>query len=104
MAINRAIDVISVNGTPTCVSALNGTDTACMPYNLFQGGMPGDGGIQGVIDGGAELQRYMVNSTFVLGSGRQRILQAVLSGETAFVAAWRPKRHLKPPSAQKRRT
>ena len=51
-AINRAIDVISVNGTPTCVAALNGTDAACIPYNLFQGGLPGDGGIQGVIDGG----------------------------------------------------
>ena len=84
MAINRAVDVISVNGTPTCVSALNGTDAACMPYNLFQGGLPGDGGIGGVIDGGAELQRYIANSTFVLGSGRQRILQAVVSGETAF--------------------
>ena len=80
-AINRAIDVISVNGTPTCVAALNGTDAACIPYNLFQGGLPGDGGIQGVIDGGAELQQYIANSTFVLGTGEQRIIQAVASGE-----------------------
>ena len=90
MAINRAIDVISVNGTPTCVAALNGSDTACMPYNLFQGGRPGDGGIQGVIDGGPELQRYIANSTFVLGTGRQRIVQAVLSGETAFALPGAP--------------
>ena len=46
--INRAVDVISVAGVPTCVSALNGTDTSCIPYNLFQGGQPGDGGIDGV--------------------------------------------------------
>ncbi|MCY4013199.1 MAG: TonB-dependent receptor [Gammaproteobacteria bacterium] len=90
MAINRAIDVISVNGTPTCVAALNGSDPACLPYNLFQGGLPGDGGIQGVIDGGPELQRYIANSTFVLGTGRQRILQAVVSGETAFALPGAP--------------
>ena len=90
MAINRAIDVISVNGTPTCVAALNGTDPACIPYNLFQGGLPGDAGIQGVIDGGAELQRYIANSTFVLGTGRQRIVQAVVSGETAFALPGAP--------------
>ena len=81
IAMNRAIDVISVNGTPTCIAALNGTDASCIPYNLFSGGLPGDGGIQGVIDGGAELQQYIANSTFVLGTGKQRIIQAVASGE-----------------------
>ena len=81
LAINRAVNVISVNGAPACVAALNGTDPACIPYNLFQGGLPGDGGIQGVIDGGAELQRYIANATFVRGAGEQRILQAVASGE-----------------------
>ena len=81
IAMNRAIDVISVNGTPTCIAALNGTDASCIPYNLFSGGMPGDGGIQGVIDGGAELQQYIANSTFVRGTGKQRIVQAVASGE-----------------------
>ncbi|MCY3813560.1 MAG: TonB-dependent receptor [Gammaproteobacteria bacterium] len=90
MAINRAIDVVSVNGTPTCVAALNGSDPACIPYNLFRGGMPGDGGIQGVIDGGEALQRYIANSTFVLGTGRQRIVQAVVSGETAFALPGAP--------------
>lgn len=84
VAMNRAIDVISVNGTPMCVAALNGSDSACIPYNLFSGGMPGDAGIQGVIDGGPELQQYIANSTFVRGTGKQRILQAVVSGELPF--------------------
>ncbi len=84
ISMNRAIDLINVNGTPTCIAALTGVDTACIPYNLFQGGMPGDGGIQGVIDGGAELQQYIANSTFVLGNGKQRIFQAVASGEVPF--------------------
>ena len=89
-AINRAVDVISVNGTPTCVSALDGTDSACVPYNLFSGGLPGDAGIQAVIDGGEEVQRYIASSTFVLGSGEQRILQAVASGEFPFALPGAP--------------
>ena len=90
LAMNRAIDVISVNGTPTCVAALNGTDAACIPYNLFQGGLPGDGGIQGAIDGGAELQQYIANATFVRGAGEQRILQAVASGELPLAVPGAP--------------
>ena len=90
IAMNRAIDVISVNGTPTCIAALNGTDTSCIPYDLFSGGMPGDGGIQGVIDGGAELQQYIANSTFVLGTGKQRIIQAVASGEVPLTLPGAP--------------
>lgn len=83
-AITRAVDVVNVNGVPTCVSALNGTDAACIPYDLFSGGMPGDEGIQGVKDGGEELQRYIANSTFIRGSGEQRILQAVVSGQSGI--------------------
>ena len=93
-AITRAIDVINVAGTPTCVSALNGADSACIPYNLFQGGMPGDAGIQGVIDGGDALQQYIANSTFVNGTGEQEILQAVVSGQSGIVIPGRSERHL----------
>ena len=92
ISMNRAINVISVNGTPTCIAALNGTDSSCIPYNLFSGGMPGDGGIQGVIDGGAELQQYIANSTFVLGSGKQSIIQAVASGEIPLTIPGAPSR------------
>ena len=89
-AINRAIDVISVNGRPVCVASLTGTDSSCVPYNLFQGGLPGDGGIQAVIDGGEELQQYIATSTFVLGTGRQRIVQAVVSGESPLAVPGAP--------------
>ena len=89
-AITRAIDVISVSGTPTCVSALQGADDACIPYNLFGGGLPGDAGIQAVIDGGDDLQRYIANSTFVNGTGEQAILQAVVSGQSAIAIPGAP--------------
>ena len=82
--INRAVDVISVAGVPTCVSALNGTDTSCVPYNLFQGGLPGDQGIQGVLDGGQELQSYIANSTYINGDGEQTTFTAYVTGDTGY--------------------
>ena len=83
-AINRAVDVVSVNGVPTCVSALNGTDSTCVPYNLFQGGLPGDEGIQGVIDGGQDLQNYIANSTYINGDGEQTTFTAYVTGDTGY--------------------
>ena len=83
-AINRAVDVVSVNGVPTCVSALNGTDSTCVPYNLFQGGLPGDQGIQGVLDGGQELQSYIANSTYINGDGEQTTFTAYVTGDTGY--------------------
>ncbi len=84
LAINRAMDVVSINGVPTCVSAINGTDPSCVPYNLFSGGLPGDGGIQAVIDGGQELQNYIANATYIHGDGDQEIMSAYLTGDTGI--------------------
>ena len=83
-AINRAVDVVSVNGVPTCVAALNGTDSTCVPYNLFQGGLPGDQGIQGVLDGGQELQSYIANSTYINGDGEQPTFTAYVTGDLGY--------------------
>lgn len=83
-AINRAVNVVNINGVPTCVSALDGSDNACVPYNLFQGGLAGDAGIQGVIDGGAELQQYIANATYVNGDSKQTVLSAFVSGDTGI--------------------
>ena len=88
--INRAIDVISVNGVPTCVASLSGIDANCMPYNLFSGGQPGDAGIDAVREGGAVLQNYIAQSTLVRGSGKQRILQGVVSGDTGITIPGAP--------------
>ena len=32
----RALDVVSVNGTPTCRSKIDGTDPACVPIDIFR--------------------------------------------------------------------
>jgi len=34
----RALDVVNVNGVPTCQSVIDGTDPACVPWNPFQPG------------------------------------------------------------------
>jgi iron complex outermembrane recepter protein len=34
--LDRALDVVNVNGQAVCRSAQNGTDTACVPYNVFR--------------------------------------------------------------------
>lgn len=38
--LNRALDVVTnpANGSPVCRSVLNGTDSNCVPYNIFQVG------------------------------------------------------------------
>ncbi len=33
--INRSLDVVRVNGTPTCRAVVNGTDPSCVPFNAF---------------------------------------------------------------------
>lgn len=35
--LNRALNVVNVNGVPTCASVVNGTDLNCVPYNIFTG-------------------------------------------------------------------
>jgi len=36
--LGRALDVVSVGGVPTCRSVVNGTDPACVPYDIFIAG------------------------------------------------------------------
>jgi len=89
-AINRAVNVINVAGVPTCVAKLQGIDANCVPYNLFQGGLPGDQGIQGVIDGGQTAQDYLAKSTFINGDGKQKILSGYITGDTGFTIPGAP--------------
>ena len=44
--IIRALDVVSVDGVPTCQSAVDGSDPNCAPWNVFQT----DGVTQGALD------------------------------------------------------
>ena len=83
-AINRAVDVVNINGTPTCVSAINGQDSACIPYNLFFGGSNLDDGLTAVVDAGQALQDYIAKPTFINGDGKQTIMSGYLQGDTGI--------------------
>jgi outer membrane receptor protein involved in Fe transport len=36
--VTNALNVVNVNGVPTCQSVVSGSDPACVPYNIFQVG------------------------------------------------------------------
>ncbi|MGC3981874.1 MAG: TonB-dependent receptor [Steroidobacteraceae bacterium] len=38
LRVNRALQVVNVGGVPTCKSVVDGTDTSCVPYNIFTTG------------------------------------------------------------------
>ncbi len=39
--VNRSLNVVSVNGTPTCAATVSGVDPACVPFNAFSAGTLG---------------------------------------------------------------
>ncbi|MBB6503904.1 outer membrane receptor protein involved in Fe transport [Sphingomonas endophytica] len=39
--VNNSLNVVNVNGTPTCASVVNGTDPNCIPFDAFSAGNDG---------------------------------------------------------------
>jgi iron complex outermembrane receptor protein len=70
--ITRALDVVTnpATGAPACRSALDGTDTNCVPYNIFHLG----GVTQAALD-------YLQTPGFANGFTQQRIAGATLSSD-----------------------
>jgi iron complex outermembrane recepter protein len=66
----RALDVIEVDGAPTCRSAIDGTDPACVPWNPF---VPG-GITQEQLD-------YLQASGLQIGRINQEIYNAAVNGD-----------------------
>uniref|UniRef100_UPI00356A8131 TonB-dependent receptor domain-containing protein n=1 Tax=Brevundimonas sp. TaxID=1871086 RepID=UPI00356A8131 len=71
--LGRALDVVNVAGTPTCRSVVNGTDPACVPYDIFiQGGVT-----QTALD---YLQIPLVQT----GQTTQQVITAAVTGDTGW--------------------
>ncbi len=68
--LNRALDVVSVGGTPTCRSVVDGTDPNCVPYNIFTLG--------GVND--AQLD-YLQTPGIQRASTTQQVVTASVAGD-----------------------
>jgi len=68
--VARALDVVDVGGVPTCRSVLDGTDTACVPWNPF---VPG-GITQDQLD-------YLQATGLQIGRISQEIYNGIVSGD-----------------------
>jgi len=70
--VNRSLNVVNVGGTPTCVSVVNGSDPACVPFNAFVAN-----------NNTAALNTYLFTDTDGTQSSISRLWQGVatLSGD-----------------------
>src|SRR5688572_13642991 len=68
--LNRALDVVDVDGTPTCRSVLDATDPNCVPWNPFQ-------------PNGVDVNQlnYLQAAGLQVGRINQEIYNAVVNGD-----------------------
>jgi len=67
--INNALNVVNVNGVPTCTSVVNGTDDKCVPYNVFNPG--------GITSAAAA---YIGIPLVLTGVTKEQVLNGVVTG------------------------
>jgi outer membrane receptor protein involved in Fe transport len=72
--VNNALNVVNVNGVPTCQSVVDGTDPSCVPLNIFAGG-----GIT------RKALNYVVTPGFEEGSTAEMVAGGNVSGD---LGAW----------------
>jgi outer membrane receptor protein involved in Fe transport len=66
----RALQVVSVDGVPTCRSVVDGSDPSCVPANVFNS--------FGISD---EAYEYMLSPTFTHGVQEQRVINLTVNGD-----------------------
>lgn len=71
--LGRALDVVSVGGTPTCRSVVNGTDPNCVPYDIFIS----SGVTQAALD-------YVQIPLIQRGETTQQVVTAAITGDTGW--------------------
>ena len=71
--LTRALDVVDVGGTPTCRSVVDGTDTTCVPYDVFSPG----GVTQAALD-------YLQIPLIQTGETTQQVVTAAITGDTGW--------------------
>ena len=77
--IQRSLDVVNVNGVPTCASVVDGSDPACVPYNIFQ--------IGGVTP---QALNYLQVKGLQQGTIDQTIYQGIITGDLANIGIKSP--------------
>jgi hypothetical protein len=92
--IKNALDVVLVNGVPTCRSVVNGTDANCKPYNAFKtGGVTQDAlnylQAPGLQTGTIDQEVYTLTFTGDLNSYGVKMPAAEEGAQVAFGAEYR---------------
>ncbi len=71
--LGRALDVVDVGGVPTCQSVVDGTDSTCVPYDIFSPG----GVTQAALD-------YLQIPLIQTGETTQQVITAAITGDTGW--------------------
>lgn len=66
----RGLQVVSVDGVPTCKSVVDGTDPKCVPVNVFAA--------EGI---SSEAYGYIFTPTFTHGVQQEQVINAVVNGD-----------------------
>ncbi|MFV3129887.1 TonB-dependent receptor domain-containing protein [Niveispirillum sp. KHB5.9] len=66
----KALQVVNVNGVPTCQSKIDGTDTSCVPIDVFK--------YNGI---SAEGYQYLYAPTYTRGVQTERVFSAGITGQ-----------------------
>ena len=75
----RAVQVTNVNGVPTCNSVIDGTDPACVPYNVFTGTTTTQANVtQGVTQGALN---YLQVPGFQTGTAVEQVVSGAITGD-----------------------
>jgi iron complex outermembrane recepter protein len=74
--LGRALNVVGVNGVPTCQSVVDGTDPACVPYNIFSTGSVTPGAVNYITAAGAQdgyAKQYVFDGKVIGNLGKYGI-------------------------------
>jgi iron complex outermembrane receptor protein len=74
--LGRALNVVGVNGVPTCQSVVDGTDPACVPYNIFSTGAVTPGAVNYITAAGAQdgyAKQYVFDGKVIGNLGKYGI-------------------------------
>lgn len=85
----NALNVVGVGGIPTCQSVVDGSDPACVPYNIFSAGGVTPAAIRYIAAGGVQsgyAQRTILNAQ-VIGDLEKYGLKSSLANSGFSVAA-----------------
>ncbi|MFT8736262.1 MAG: TonB-dependent receptor [Zymomonas mobilis] len=66
--LNNALNVVNYNGTPTCRSVIDGSDSSCVPYDIFSGNGPSQSSIN-----------YLQTPGIAVGSTQETVVSGSLT-------------------------